>query len=332
MPGPLLTAVIRSGRRPPIALAAGAAVILLVAACASGSPGGPATATSGHDHGDHSHGSDDGALPLGDGKVSASPQAGSVFSCQQRFDPNGPGASDENPWVDGEWWNPSEKVTVDGEVDWPSSAITVTTQGTERVVTSNNLPSHTTGNFPIDSGDDAYTYDRNPNAIEEQDILLRLPATPQRAAEPSCVPMGMIGFALTGVAVFNALDVRGRDAPAYEVQDECNGHPEAGGQYHYHDLSSCLPDPDGNAGKHSSLMGYALDGFGLYGPKDEGGTELSSTDLDECHGHVGPVLWDGKVVEVYHYHLTRDYPYTLGCFTGDPVEVPRPEMPEGPRG
>ncbi|MGL5853414.1 MAG: YHYH protein, partial [Phycicoccus sp.] len=183
-----------------------------------------------------------------------------------------------------------------------------------------------------DPEDDAYDYDRNPNAIEKQDILLRLPAEPERAAEPSCVPMGMIGFALTGVAVFNALDVRGRDAPAYEVQDACNGHPEAGGQYHYHDLSGCLPDPDGDAGRHSSLTGYALDGFGLYGPKDDGGAEVRSADLDACHGHVGPVLWDGEVREMYHYHLTRDYPYTVGCFVGDPVEVPRPEPPPPPGG
>ncbi|MGL4177581.1 MAG: YHYH protein, partial [Dermatophilaceae bacterium] len=282
-----------------------AALAMLVGACGGGSsaePEEPVAASSGHDHGDHDH----GARPLGDGKVSDRPAAGSVYSCQQRFDPNGPGASDDNPWIDGEWWSPSEKATVDGAVDWPGAEIAVTVHSGQRVVTANGLPTHDTGVFPIAPDDDAYAYDRNPNAIAEQDILLRLPAEPGRAAEPSCVPMGMIGFALSGVAVFNALDVRGRDAPAYEVQDECNGHPEAGGRYHYHDLSGCLPDPDGDAGRHSSLMGYALDGFGLYGPKDDGGVEVRSADLDECHGHVGPVLWDGTVREMYHYHLTRD--------------------------
>ncbi|MGL5908804.1 MAG: hypothetical protein ACRCZP_02310, partial [Phycicoccus sp.] len=57
-----------------------------------------------------------------------------------------------------------------------------------------------------------------------------------------------------------------------------------------------------------------------------------SADLDACHGHVGPVLWDGEVREMYHYHLTRDYPYTVGCFVGDPVEVPRPGPPPPPGG
>jgi hypothetical protein len=33
-----------------------------------------------------------GQRPVGDGKISGSPQQGFVFSCQQRFNPNAPGA------------------------------------------------------------------------------------------------------------------------------------------------------------------------------------------------------------------------------------------------
>ena len=34
-------------------------------------------------------------------------------------------------------------------------------------------------------------------------------------------------------------------------------------------------------------MGYAIDGFGIFGRYGDGGKALTSADLDECHGHVG---------------------------------------------
>ena len=60
--------------------------------------------------------------------------------------------------------------------------------------------------------------------------------------------MGMIGFTVTGVALYNALDAAGRDAAAHEVQDLCDGHPQGRGQYHYHSSSPCLPGAEGGRG------------------------------------------------------------------------------------
>jgi hypothetical protein len=260
-------------------------------------------------------------LPLGDGKISSSPRQGYLYSCQTQF--NGRGAFRDGPWISGSTWDPDRKVIVDGEVDWPNASIDISVEGDRRVVRANNLPLHPTGVFPIQPDDDAYQYDRNPNAITGQDILLSLPANPEPAASPSCVPMGMIGFALSGVAIFNSVDAEGRDAPAHEIQDLCNGHPERGGQYHYHDLSGCQIDLRDGPGGGSSLFGYALDGFGIYGPYGETGERLSNADLDECHGHVTEVMWDGKPTRIYHYHFTDEYPYAIGCFGGTPESLPR---------
>jgi hypothetical protein len=30
------------------------------------------------------------------------------------------------------------------------------------------------------------------------------------------------------------------------------------------------------------------------------------------------VLWDGEMIELYHYHWTYDFPYNIGCFKGTP--------------
>ncbi len=257
------------------------------------------------------------SLPLGDGKVSSSPKKGNVYSCQRHFRQTGIGAHASGSWLDlqGRTWDPELKPIVDGSVKWPGK-VSISLEGDTRIVTGNGLPTHATGQFPVSRKDDAYQYDRNPNSISGQKVLLRLPANPTLAANPTCVPMGMIGFATTGVAIFNALDAGGRDAPAHEIQDKCDGHPQQSGMYHYHNLSKCLKDTRSGPNGTSDLLGYSLDGFGIYGSY-ENGRKLTSKDLDECHGRTSNVMWNGKVQKVYHYVFTDDYPYTIGCFRGD---------------
>ena len=76
-----------------------------------------------------------------------------------------------------------------------------------------------------------------------------------------------------------------------------------------------------HAQEHNALVGYALDGFGIYSMYDANGKEYSNADLDACHGITSEVLWDGKLTTMYHYVLTKEYPYTIGCFKGTLVEV-----------
>jgi hypothetical protein len=257
-------------------------------------------------------------LPLGDGKVSTGPRQGHVMSCITTFR-GGAGAGRAGPWIHGDTWDLTQKIAVQGRVTWPQATFRITTQGVDRLVSrlleGNGLPVDTpTGTFPIARGDAAFQIDRNPNAIAPQEIVLTLPANPAIAPASSCVPMGMIGVALNGVAIYNALDLGGRDAVAHEVQDLCNGHPQMQGQYHYHGPSACLPNETANEG----LIGYALDGFGIYSMYDAHGRELTNADLDECHGRTTEILWDGSRVSLYHYVVTREYPYTIGCFRGTP--------------
>ncbi len=262
-------------------------------------------------------------LPLGDGKVSDAPRPGYVFSCQQRFPANARGAQRNGPWIHGGTWDLTQKLSVEGRVAWPDAMFAIRLVEDQRVVTrllaGNGLPVGTpTGTFPVARTDPAFQIDRNPNSIRTQQVMLTLPRDPVAAAAPSCVPMGMIGIALNGVAIFNALDAGGRDAVAHEVQDVCSGHPEMRGQYHYHGPSACLPDQDGR----EVLVGYAIDGFGIYSMRAADGRELTNADLDECHGRVSEVDWDGRRAAIYHYVVTREYPYTVGCFRGAPRRGP----------
>lgn len=265
-------------------------------------------------------------LPLGDGHISTSPKIGHIFSCQTNFN-GGEGSFRDGNWIVGNTWNPSAKPIVQGNVSWADHYFTIETQGDQRLIKSNDLPDHPTGIFPIGYLDPAYSFDRNPNSISKQNIVLTIPTNPQLADSPSCLGMGMIGIALTGVAIFNGLDAQGRDAAAHEIQDSCNGHPEQRGTYHYHNLSPCMKDGSGKQGKHSDLAGYALDGFGIYGKYGENGKELSNKDLDSCHGHGHLMTLNGVPQEIYHYHLTPEYPYTLGCFRGKVTQKNQSAMP-----
>lgn len=278
--------------------------------------------TSGHAH-------DPSALPLGDGKLSQSPKVGWIWACHT--DPQAGGAQRVGPWINSArgTYDVTAKPVVPGQVRW-ASRFELTVTPAARVFSGNDLPSHATGTFPIPGSSEAYRYDHNPNSIAAQTMQVTLPLWPTLAAQPTCAP-GAIGFLLSGAVLFNALDAPGRDAVAHETQDACQGHPQESGVYHYHSLSSCVPDPRAPAG-HSALVGYLLDGFGLYGPYGEAGQALASKDLDECHGHTHAIVWEGKPVSMYHYHATPDFPYTAGCLRGSykqadvsTISGPRPQ-------
>lgn len=254
-------------------------------------------------------------IPLGDGKVSTSAKVGYVYSCQTSFGSHG-GAAHAGDWIQGDTWDSTQKIAVQGNVSWPNAVFSAVAENMKRLLSGNGLPVNSgTGNFPIAQSDPASQYDRNPNSIKEQTVAYQIPANPTISSTPTCVPMGVVGYAINGVAIYNALDADGRDAVAHEVQDSCDGHPQEAGEYHYHGPSKCMP----NINENAQLVGYALDGFGIYSLKDKNGNEYTNADLDECHGITGEIEWNGKTVTMYHYVLTREYPYTISCFRGTPV-------------
>lgn len=252
------------------------------------------------------------------------PARNTIFSCNRQA----MGTALDRPWVDSKGViDLAKKPSIEGAVTWDSQLnISRRDQSQEQStdVSGNGLPNHPTGIFPVARNSDAYRYDRNPNSIQAYRLQYAIPSAPRLAELPGCLPMGAIGVALSGAVFFNALDAPGRDAVANEIFDKCEGHPERNGRYHYHHYSPCFDQGDAN--DHSPLIGYALDGFALYGPRGENGAYLSNNQLDACHGHVGPVPAANNQTDViYHYHVNREFPYTLGCFRG--VVAVSPERP-----
>jgi hypothetical protein len=259
-----------------------------------------------------------GLLPVGDKKYTTDAgKKGYIYICNANFVPeNQAGAQARGPWFvnNNTQWDINKKAAIQGNVKWQSSFSNTITSSTRSIVT-NDLPNHITGTFPVSSSDPAYGYDRNPNSIKAQSLSYNLEARPTFGT-PQCVS-GEVGVMLTGVALFNGFDAGGRDAGAWEVQDSCDGHPQNKGEYHYHTLSRCITDASVR-----TVIGFALDGFPITGPKVGDNNFLTTDYLDECHGITSEIVLDGKTITSYHYVMTQDFPYSVSCFRSTAIKAP----------
>ncbi len=147
--------------------------------------------------------------------------------------------------------------------------VAIQVEGDQRVIRSNGIPDHKTGQFP-NSG--------NPHHIEAQQYVYRVPARPEVAARPTQLGMGgSFGVAINGVPFdpgaaefFNGqMGSRWQYEPLSGAIalgiDASHAHVQPSGAYHYHGLPDGLLDNvhlDPEA--HSPLIGWAADGFPIY--------------------------------------------------------------------
>ncbi|MBQ4915106.1 YHYH protein [Maribacter sp. MMG018] len=102
------------------------------------------------------------------------------------------------------------------------------------------------------------------------------------------------GIALNGIE-FSAPAPTDNILGAYTLApfDDAGGHINVHQGYHYHaatGFSTKVEQEDG----HAALIGYAMDGYGIYEYADEDGSTPS--DLDDLRGHTDEIRG-------YHYHV-----------------------------
>jgi len=89
--------------------------------------------------------------------------------------------------------------------------------------------------------------------------------------------------------------------------DHAGGHINLDSGYHYHaatGVSKKIHQHD----KHAPMIGYAMDGFGLYAQLNNDNKEPD--DLDDCRGHYDDIRG-------YHYHVdAAGNNNFIDCFTG----------------
>lgn len=142
-----------------------------------------------------------------------------------------------------------------------------------------------------------------PSYVSTITRTIYIPVTPVKLTSPisfgngpgSSGP-GIRGLAFNGV-IFDAPAPVNAILGAYTLApfDDAGGHINLAAGYHYHaatGMSKKITQADG----HAAMIGYALDGFGIYERLSAAGTEY--TDLDASRGH-------SDNTRGYHYHVEK---------------------------
>lgn len=262
-------------------------------------------------------------------------------------------------------YNATQRTAVDvvAATDPPpaETRVEMRIEGARRVITANGLPDHPTGRFP--NAD-------NPNRIRAQNYRFTMPARPVVAAAPTPLRAQPFGIAVNGV-LFDpgTAEYWHNDRGSgwhYEAKgnafslglDANNAHVQPNGAYHYHGIPLALVARLSGGEPAMTLLGWAADGFPIYGPwAHENASDRtsrlrvlkSSFQLKQgkrpaTAGQPGGE-YDGIFVEdfeyvagsgdldecsgrfgttpefpegIYHYVLTEDFPFIPRAFRGTP--------------
>ena len=205
-------------------------------------------------------------------------------------------------------------------------ASSITSDGTYITIKSNGLPDHKSSYYATTNA----LYDnfsgttfggnnfvKNPNSIAEKAYVFKIPADPKVASNHMATQLGPIGVSLNGIPFFNQYAGPNQPLTGEVVSfDRYWGHPAPTGQYHYHVEPLYLTTVKLTK---SSLLGFLLDGFPVYGP-EENSAVVDNSKLDAYHGHTGVTA--DYPNGIYHYHITSTDPYINGSgFYGTPGTV-----------
>jgi hypothetical protein len=215
---------------------------------------------------------------------------------------------------------------------YPQPTLSVSCSGSYFTAVSNSIPH--------------YTYvSMTPNPLTARTQTYQITTNPRYQATTTSIPLlNEIGIAINGLPIFGPNEA-GQPAnqaygdPVYNgIMDYCMGHTSQT-LYHYHAMYQTCFYPTSIEGRPSPIIGYAFDGYPIYGPYgcvDAACTQVvkmvSSYDrignpttyawnayqynaktgvqyLDRCNGRTLP---DGS----YGYYVTDTFPYILGCYHG----------------
>ena len=244
-----------------------------------------------------------------------------------------PFAQNTTSWLRSGYLNAVGKLVTKDQYVEDNVLISVTKE--HLVIRSRNLPNHPTALFP----DRWRALDGNPNYIAEKQTTWHLPLEPKENHDRiamknetntnDALPRGPIGVAVNGIVFFNPFDHL-KDEDAVWRLDRCCGHPSPNSMYHYHKYPVCVKSPwTDNGENHSPVIGFAFDGFPVYGPYEaahELAKDSQSNSLNEFNVHHDELRG-------WHYHVTPGkFPHIIGGYWGVTESRNRPPRGRARRG
>ena len=218
-------------------------------------------------------------------------------------------------------WNPTVKLT------YASSSVVMEPDG---------IPNHPRdAYYAVPKSQDVVVPDATTAVVikdptKAQTYKFTIPSTPKYSTTVTKTSLGSIGVMISGAVLYNPFEgdnktpamannftITDANGITASFVDKCTGHPTPNqGAYHYHGLSSCVTAKVDTTGKPSHVIGFALDGFPIYGDRDIKGKQLTAKNLDACNGILSATPEFPK--GIYHYVLlgTADVRSSIACFHG----------------
>lgn len=214
-------------------------------------------------------------------------------------------------------------------------AITTTYKGGSVIMATTDIPNHKRdAYYAVPNAQVVVPDSTSAHIIKDptkaQSLSFTIPTKPTYASKVTNTPLGSIGVMISGAVLFNPYEGDGKtvamsnnfsltntDGSMVWFVDHCSGHPTPMvGMYHYHAGSTCVIDQVDTKTGPSHLIGIALDGFPIYGPRDIKGRTVPVASLDRCNGITSPTPEFPK--GIYHYVLPRttDATSSIRCFHG----------------
>lgn len=223
--------------------------------------------------------------------------------------------------VKGAQWNPTVKLTYSkSSVIMQPTGIPNHARDTYYAVPNAGIvvPNATTANIIADP-------------TKAQTYKFTIPTTPKYSSSVTATSLGSIGVMVSGAVLYNPFEGDGKTVAmannftitntagiTASFVDKCAGHPTPDiGAYHYHGLPNCVTAKVDKVGKVSRIIGFALDGFPIYGDRDIKGKQITAKSLDQCNGIISATPEFPK--GIYHYVLlgTADARSSIACFHGE---------------
>ncbi|APX12904.1 YHYH protein [Tateyamaria omphalii] len=197
-----------------------------------------------------------------------------------------------------------------------SDDVTVTCEGGAAIISSDTYPDHDLMTGIVGTNEQV--------PVPAPGYAAPIPLAPVLGDTPQTRDSAL-GVAVNGVPIFDYTaggEMTEADLAHYQAQhdtlqtqqlDICGGHAGRGDDYHYHVKPVCMIAEMENAGP-AAIIGWAFDGFPIYGDENPDGSAITENALDVCNGQMDATFG-------YRYHTSDDAPYIIQCIMGEVADI-----------